>query len=51
MKRIRIVFCAALLLTSISVAQTQYEDVVADIPFPFIVAGQTLLRDTILSRP
>ena len=43
MKLLRIVLYAALLLAaSASIAQTRQGDVVANIPFPFIVAHQTL---------
>jgi hypothetical protein len=43
MKRIRIALYVAMLLTaSLSMAQTRVGDVVADIPFPFVVNGQTL---------
>ena len=43
MKPLRIVLYAALLLAaSASIAQTRQGDVVANIPFPFIVAHQTL---------
>jgi hypothetical protein len=43
MKLLRIVLYAALLLAaSASIAQTRQGDVVANIPFPFVVAHQTL---------
>jgi hypothetical protein len=43
MKLLRTVLYAALLLSaSASIAQTRQGDVVADIPFPFVVAHQTL---------
>jgi hypothetical protein len=43
MKLLRIVLYAALLLAaSASIAQTKQGDVVANIPFPFVVAHQTL---------
>lgn len=43
MKLLRIVLSAALLLTaSIALAQTRQGDLVADIPFAFVVAGRTL---------
>lgn len=43
MKRFRIALYAAMLLTaSVLMAQTRHGDVVADIPFPFVVDGQTL---------
>lgn len=43
MKRFRIALYAAMLLTAaVSIAQTRRGDVVADIPFPFVVNGQTL---------
>ncbi len=43
MKRLRIALYVAMLLTaSVSVAQTRVGDVVADIPFRFMVDGQTL---------
>ena len=43
MKRFRIALYAAMLLTtSVLMAQTRVGDVAADIPFPFIVEGQTL---------
>jgi hypothetical protein len=43
MKLLRTVLYAALLLAaSASIAQTRQGDVIADIPFPFVVARQTL---------
>jgi len=43
MKRFHIALYAALLLTApLSMAQSKRGDVAADIPFPFVVAGQTL---------
>ena len=43
MKLLRIVLYAALLLAaSASIAQTKQGDVLANIPFPFVVAHQTL---------
>jgi hypothetical protein len=43
MRLFRIAFYAALLLAaSVSIAQTKQGDVTADIPFPFVVAKQTL---------
>ncbi len=43
MRLFRIAFYTALLLAaSASIAQTKQGDVTADIPFPFVVAGQTL---------
>jgi hypothetical protein len=43
MRLLRTVLSAALLLAaSTSIAQTKQGDVVADIPFPFVVARQTL---------
>ena len=42
MKLLRIAFYAALLLASTAIAQTRQGDVTADIPFPFVVAQQTL---------
>jgi hypothetical protein len=43
MKRYRIAMCAALLLAvSAAMAQSKNGDVVADVPFPFVVAGHTL---------
>jgi len=43
MKRFRIALYTALLLAApVSMAQTKRGDVAADIPFPFVVAGQTL---------
>jgi hypothetical protein len=43
MKLLRIVLSAALLLAaSVSFAQTQPGDLVADVPFAFVVAGRTL---------
>lgn len=43
MRLLRIGFYTALLLAaSASIAQTKQGDVTADIPFPFVVAGQTL---------
>ena len=43
MRLLRIAFYAALLLTTSAViAQTKQGDVTADIPFPFVVAKQTL---------
>jgi hypothetical protein len=43
MRLLRIAFSAALLLAaSASIAQTKLGDVTADIPFPFVVARQTL---------
>jgi len=42
MKLLRIVLPAALLLTSISFAQTKEGDLVADIPFAFVVAERAL---------
>jgi hypothetical protein len=50
-KLFRNAFCAALLLAaSACIAQTK-GDVVADIPFPFIVAGHTLLAGRYIVSP
>jgi len=42
MRRFRIALYVAVLLAAVSMAQTKRGDVMADIPFPFVVAGQTL---------
>jgi hypothetical protein len=50
-KLFRNAFCAALLLAaSACIAQTK-GDVVADIPFPFIVAGHTLIAGRYIVSP
>ena len=42
MKLSRIAFCAALLLAAAaSIAQSKHGDIIANIPFPFVAAGQT----------
>lgn len=43
MKRFRIaLYCALLLVAPFSIAQTKHGDVVANVPFTFVVGGQTL---------
>lgn len=41
MRLLRIAFCAVLLTACASIAQTKPGDVMADVPFSFVAAGQT----------
>ena len=42
MTLVRIVLCAAMLAASIAVGQTRPGDMIVDVPFAFVVKGQTL---------